>query len=148
MVILGSFMQTPIYVVNTITDGAALLLVRGAEFVSIAGKEQRDAWAFLFLRLHHQLDLAGMIFAGLWLFPLGLLIYRSRFLPRFLGLWLMIDCFAWVTFSLTGLLLPGKEEKVFTYMQPLAFAEVALMLWLVIMGAKEKHVVVTNRQIA
>ncbi len=146
MVILGGLMQTPVYVVNTITDTAALLLIHGVEFASIAGKAQREAWALLFLRLHHQMDLAGMIFAGLWLFPLGLLIYKSRFLPRFLGVWLMIDCFGWVIFSLTGFLKPGYEDKVFTYMQPLAFAEVVLMFWLAIGGAKERAVGETNLQ--
>jgi hypothetical protein len=91
----------------------------------------------LFLNLHHHVDLANFIFAGLWLFPLGLLVYRSRFLPRFLGVWLMLGGFAWLAFSFTGLLLPGREAKVFTLAQPFTFGEVATMLWLAIMGAKE-----------
>jgi hypothetical protein len=67
-------------------------------------------------------------------FPLGLLVYRSRFLPRFLGVWLAIGCFA--NLSLTGLLLPQYQDKVFTYSQPAFFGEVALMLWLIIRGAR------------
>jgi hypothetical protein len=81
--------------------------------------------------------LATAIFAGLWLLPFGLLVYRSRFLPRLIGVWLMIGCFARLAFCFTGLLLPGHEDKIFTYGQPLMFGEVAIMLWLVIMGAKE-----------
>ena len=76
------------------------------------------------------------IFFGLWLLPLALLLYRSRFLPRFLGVWLAIDGFAWVILSFTGLLLPQYYDKVFTYSQPASFGEAALMLWLVIRGAK------------
>jgi len=138
MVILGSLMQVPFFIVNTVNDVAALLFARGTGYVAVFDPGQRNAFVRLFLDLHHQLDLANFIFAGLWLFPLGLLVYKSRFLPRFLGVWLLLACPAWVVFSLTGFLLPGREGKVFDRMQPLAFAEVALMLWLVILGAKEK----------
>jgi uncharacterized protein DUF4386 len=63
-------------------------------------------------------------------------VYRSRFLPQFLGVWLAIGGFANVILSLTGVLLPQYQQKVFTYAQPAFFGEVALMLWLVIKGAK------------
>ena len=138
MVILGSLMQTPIYVINTVTDAAALMFARGADFLSVFDKPQRDAFAMLFLRLHHHLDVANAVFAGIWLIPLGLLVYRSRFLPRFLGVWLIFGCFAWLAFCVVGLLSPGNEDKVFTYGQLFTFGEVATMLWLVIMGAKER----------
>jgi uncharacterized protein DUF4386 len=139
MVILGSLMPVPIFFVNSVTDAAALLLARGGDFLSVLDKPQRDAFAMLFLNLHHHLDLANAIFGGLWLLPFGLLVYRSRFLPRFLGLWMMLECFAWLAFSLTGLLSPGHENKVLTISQPLMLAEVATMLWLAIMGAREQR---------
>jgi hypothetical protein len=63
-------------------------------------------------------------------------VYRSRFLPRFLGVWLATGGFAYVILSLTGELLPQYQEKVFTYSQPALFGELAIMLWLVIKGAK------------
>src|SRR5215469_10832377 len=113
MVILGSLMQTPLYVINTVTDAAALQLVSGGNFLSVFDKAQREALAFLFLRLHDQIDIAGIVFAGLWLLPFGLLVYRSRFLPRFLGVWLMLACFAWLALSFTGLLLPAYEGTVY-----------------------------------
>lgn len=143
MVILGSLMQVPIFFVNVANDVAALLFARGADFLSVFDKPQRDAFAKLFLNLHHQLDLANMMFAGLWLFPFGLLVYKSRFLPRLLGVWLMIACFAWLAFSLSGFLFPGSEDKVFSGIQPFTLGEVATMLWLVIMGAKEKRLAAT-----
>jgi hypothetical protein len=58
----------------------------------------------------HGIDVAG-IFWGLWLFPLGLLVYRSSFLPRILGVVLMINCFAYPVNSFTSLLLPQYEKK-------------------------------------
>ena len=90
----------------------------------------------LFLNLHHHGFVVAEIFWGLWLFPLALLVYRSRFLPRFLGVWLAIAGFAWVILSLTGLLLPQYQDKVDTYSRPALFGEIALMLWLVIKGAR------------
>jgi len=141
IVIIGSLMQVPLFFVNTVTDAAALLLVRGGGYLSVFDEQQRDALARLFLDLYHELNLANLMFAGLWLFPFGLLVYRSRFLPRFLGVWLMIACFGWLAFSLTGLLFPAYEDRAFSITQPVALGEVATMLWLVIMGASEKRLV-------
>jgi len=138
MVILGSVVVVPIFFVNTVNDAAALLLVRGGGYLSVFDKPQRDALARLFLDLHHQLDLANEIFWGLWLIPFGLLVYRSHFLPRILGVWLIIACFGYLALSLTGLLFPDYEDQVSNIAQPLLLAELAIMLWLLIMGATEK----------
>jgi hypothetical protein len=89
----------------------------------------------LLLRLHHQGVLAREIFWGLWLLPLGVLVYKSRFLPRFLGVWVVLNCFAYLASSFTGLLAPQYEVRVFNSLSPVLFGEVAFMLWLVIMGA-------------
>jgi hypothetical protein len=125
----------PIAFLNELNGIAALVLVRGADFLSTFEKPQRDALAMLFLNLHDHGFGVAEIFWGLWLFPLELLVYKSRFLPRFLGVWLAIGGFAYVILSLTGVLLPQYQDKVFTYSQPAFFGEVVLMLWLVIKGA-------------
>jgi hypothetical protein len=138
MVILGSLMVTPIFFVNTVNDAAALLFVRGGGYLSVFDKPQREALARLFLDLHHQLDLANEIFWGLWLIPYGLLVYKSRFLPRILGVWLIIACFAYLALSLTGFLLPAYEDQVNNVAQPILLGELATMLWLLIMGVNEK----------
>ncbi len=142
MVILGGVVVVPIFFVNTVNDAAALLLVRGGGYLSVFDKPQRDALARLFLDLHHQLDLANEIFWGLWLIPFGLLVYKSRFLPRILGVWLIIACFGYLALSFTGLLFPDYEDQVSNIAQPLLLAELAIMLWLLIMGATEKPRVV------
>lgn len=76
---------------NTLNNLAALILFRGADYLSAVEKTQRDALAMLFLRLHFQGEVIDEIFWGLWLIPLAILVYRSRFLPRFLGVWLFIN---------------------------------------------------------
>jgi hypothetical protein len=79
--------SVPIAFVNELNSLAALalVLVRGADFLSRVEKPQRDAFAMLFLNLHGRGLVVAELFWGLWLFPLGLLVYRSRFLPRFFG---------------------------------------------------------------
>ncbi|HET6266364.1 MAG TPA: DUF4386 domain-containing protein [Acidobacteriota bacterium] len=144
MVILGSLMQTPVFVINTMNDAAALLLFRGADFLSVIDKTQRDALGMLFLNLHHQLDMANEIFWGIWLIPFGLLVYKSRFLPRFLGIWLTLGCFGWVALSLTGFLIPDYVDQVYRFVQLLTLGEVVTMLWLVILGAREKPLVASG----
>jgi hypothetical protein len=126
----------PISFVNELNSIAALILVRGADFLSIFEKPRREALAMLFLKLHGQGIVVAEIFWGLWLFPLALLVYRSRFLPRFLGVWLALAGFAWVILSLTGILLPQVQDKVFTFTQPAIFGELAFMFWLLIKGAR------------
>ena len=90
----------------------------------------------LFLNLHNQGLGVVEILWGFAFFPLGLLVYRSRFLPRFLGVWLAIDGFAYVILSLTSVLVPQYNQKVYTISQPALFGEVAFMLWLVTKGAR------------
>lgn len=126
----------PIALLNELNSIAALVLVRGADFLSILEKPQRDALAMLFLTLHdHGFVIAG-IFWGLWLFPLGLLVYRSGFLPRFLGVLLILDCFRYVVDSFTSILLPQYADIVSRWMKPFSFGELLFMFWLLIMGAK------------
>jgi hypothetical protein len=136
LMVLLIVVSVPIAFLNELNSIGALILVRGADFLSIFEKPQRDALAMLFLNLHHYGFVIAEIFWGLWLFPLGLLVYRSRFLPRFLGVWLVFAGGAWVVLSLTGLLLPQYQDKVDTYSQPAFFGEIAFMLWLLIKGAK------------
>jgi hypothetical protein len=126
----------PIAFLNELNSFAALALVRGADFLSILDKPQRDVLAMLFLNLHFDGILVDEIFFGLWLVPLAVLVYKSRFLPRFLGIWLALDGLGWIVLSLTGVLLPQYYDKVFTYSQPASFGEIVFMLWLLIRGAK------------
>ena len=121
---------------NVLNNIAALLLFRGDDFLAVFGKPQRDALAMLFLRLHSQADFMNEIFWGLWLFPFGLLVIRSGFLPRFLGVWLILNCFAYLALSLIALLFPPYYGTAFKMATPLLFAELAITLWLLIKGAK------------
>lgn len=138
VVILGGVLPAAIDFFLVLNDVAALVLARGTDFLAAFDKPQREALAMLFLRLHDQGTLAAMSFWGLWLFPLAILVYRSRFLPRFLGVWLAVNGLAYLAMSLTGLLFPRYEGVVATFAFPALTGEVAFVLWLVVMGAKEQ----------
>ena len=105
---------------------------------------QRDAFVRFFLDLHFQGVLANEIFWGLWLFPFGLLVYRSRFLPRILGVWLMLACFGYLALSFTGFLFPQYQDTVWKIASPITAGELAIMLWLLIMGAKPRELTVAS----
>jgi hypothetical protein len=122
--------------VNELNNLGALILFRGGEFLTVLDKAQLDALGMLFVRLHGQGNLIAEIFWGLWLFPFGLLVFRSGFLPRFIGVWLMINCFGYLVLSMTALFCPAYNDTVFLFLQPVLFGELAIMLWLLIKGAK------------
>jgi hypothetical protein len=134
----------PVAFLNELNAIAALVLARGADFLSVFDKPQPDALAMLFVNLHGRgFDIAG-IFWGLWLFPLGMLVYRSGFIPRILGILLMLHCCQYLANSFTSLLLPQFERVVDRWLMPLGFGEVFFMLWLLIMGAKPKLLPATS----
>jgi hypothetical protein len=122
---------------NVLNDIAALILFQGADFLSVFDKPQRDALGMVFLRLHSYGIFIAEMFWGLWLFPFGLLVFRSGFLPRFIGIWLMINCFGYVALSVTALFFLPYYNALFRYSQPVLMGELAIMLWLLIKGAKE-----------
>jgi hypothetical protein len=138
VVILGGVMPGVIIFINVVNDAAALMLVRGADFLSVFEKPQRDALALLFLRLHHQVDVAAEVLWGLWLFPLAILTLRSGFLPRSLGVWLLIAGVSYLALSFSGELLPQYEDVVFRMGSLPRLGELAFGLWLLIMGARER----------
>src|SRR5436305_8850443 len=138
MVILGGVLPSAIDFFNVLNDAAAMMLARGADFLSVFDQPQRNALAMLFLRLHDHENFAAEIFCALWLIPLAILVYRSGFLPRFLGVWLTINGFAYVALSFTGWLLPQYYAVAFNSAFPVLFGELAFMLWLVIKVAKPK----------
>jgi len=121
---------------DTLNNIAALILFRGGDFLTVFEKPQLNALGYLFIRLHNQGIFINELFWGLWLFPFGLLVFRSGFLPRFIGVWLMINCFGYVALSIIALFAPDYYATAFKWAQPLLFGELAIMLWLLIKGAK------------
>jgi Domain of unknown function (DUF4386) len=115
---------------------AQWVLTDAADFAALAST-QREQLGMLFLRLHTHGVLAVEVFWGLWLVPFGLLVMKSRFLPRVLGILLVIAGVAYVAHSLVSLLLAGPRILLYERVTMLARAagEFPIMLWLLIKGA-------------
>lgn len=135
MVIL-IFLSVPLAFLATANEVAALALLKGGDFLAAFDAPQRDALALLLLEFDRKGVLVSEVFWGLWLLPLGVLVYRSRFLPRFLGIWLLANGVAYLAMSATGLLLPDYLKTLSTAVTPILFGEVALMLWLLVVGVR------------
>jgi hypothetical protein len=142
MVILGALVSVPIMFLNVLNEIAALILVSGAPFLSVFDRPQLDALAYLFIRLHGQGIVVASIFWGLWLFPFGMLVIRSGFIPRAFGVLLMIAGVAYLVSAITSLLLPQYGHRVGQYAGILEIAEVPIIFWLLIWGAIERPPVV------
>lgn len=131
----------PMTFLGTLNYVAAQMLLDGTPAMSSFTGAQRDALAMLFLRLHVHGVLAEEMFWGLWLLPFGLLVMRSRFLPRALGILLIIAGVAYVAHSVTSIMLDGQRIVLYERVTMLARAagEFPIMLWLLIKGADPQH---------
>ena len=131
--------SAPLGFVSVANQMAALVCVRGADFLAAFDPSQRNALAMLFLDLNRHVTLISEVFWGLWLLPLGLLAWRSTFLPRLIAAWLIVNGMTYVAVAFTGMLSPAHLATVSTMAMPLLFGEVALMLWLLVVGTRYRR---------
>ncbi len=117
---------------------AALTILGGADVLSVFEKPQLDALAYVFLRFHGQATQVIQVFWGLWLFPFGLLVYKSRFIPKILGVLLIVAGFAYVLSSVAFLVLPPYKAAISPLITLLEMGELPIIFWLVIVGVKEQ----------
>lgn len=123
---------------NTLNQLATLILLSGAEFLAVFDTARLEALSYLFLRLNSQSTQAIQVFWGLWLFPFGLLVYRSRFIPRVLGVLLIIAGSGYVLSFAVSLLLPQYKSALEIFFTVAEMGELPIILWLLIMGVKSQ----------
>src|SRR4030042_2115027 len=115
------------------------LFLSGADYLKVFQADQLQALAMLFLYIYKN-GFSGIaqIFFSACIFPLGYLVFKSGFLPKILGIILMVECFGWLLFPIQFFLFPGNV--VITYLSSAVgfIGEFSLTLWLLIMGAKEQ----------
>jgi hypothetical protein len=122
--------------VNMLNHAGALAVATEPAYVTALGAESADALALLFLDLHRRGYLIAQIFFGLWLLPLGFLVYKSGYFPRVLGIMLMIGCFGYLADLVAVSSSPDLESSLSPYLAlPAGLAEIAFMLWLLVKGA-------------
>lgn len=124
-------------VVNIFNEIAPLILLSGADFLSVFSKPQLDALALGFLRLSSSGNHVAMAFWALWLYPFGILVIRSGFFPKILGVLLIIGCFAYLTVCFTAIVVPAYRQVVDQFAMPFyAIGELSIIIWLLVKGAK------------
>ena len=122
---------------NLFNQMAPLVLLSGADFLAVFSRPQLDALALGFLRLRNNGTYVAMAFWALWLLPFGILVIKSGFFPKLLGVLLIIGCFAYLTVSATSIVLPAYSRVVMQVMLPFfMIGELSMIVWLLVKGAK------------
>lgn len=131
-VLMATFaiVAVPIGFLNRVNQIAALLLFKGNDFLSVIDRPQLDALGMFFLRLYSNGILVASLFWGLWLLPLGLLVWRSGFLPRILGWLLGIAGVGYVFACLGTLLFPEYRHAIDRVAMLTNFGELPIIVWL------------------
>ncbi|MDQ6763659.1 MAG: DUF4386 domain-containing protein [Bacteroidota bacterium] len=139
MVILA-VVQVPISFINLLNKFAVLSLVSGANYLKAVANEQLQAQVLFYLDLYNKGNLINQIFWGLWLFPFGYLVFKSKFLPKILGIFLMAGCFGYLIDFVGSFFLPHYNETIISsYITlPASIGEIGICLWLLVIGVKNK----------
>lgn len=139
-VLMAAFilLQVPLAFLSMSHEVATLQLIRGGPFLDVFDAPQRDALVMLMIDVDRQGVLVSQVFWGLWLLPLGVLVFRSGFLPRVLGFWLILNGLAYLALSGIGIVAPEYRAAAFNWGMPFMFGELALALWLLVMGIRPK----------
>lgn len=126
--------SVPMTMINLLNQFAVVLLLSGADYLTVFPVAQLHALVLLFLDLLEHGVLIVQIFWGLWLLPLGLLVFKSGFLPRLIGILLMVGCFIYVLGSFTSFLFPTYAAMIESLALVAGLGEFSFILWLLIRG--------------
>ena len=124
--------------VNMLNEFVPLLLLGGSSYLGVFQAGQLQALALSILDAYSNGFMIAQIFYGTWLLPLGYLVYRSRLLPRLLGILLILDFFGVLFWFLQFFLLPDYGVLSYPSYAVGFIAEFSLSLWLLVMGVKEQ----------
>ncbi|MBL8995449.1 MAG: DUF4386 domain-containing protein [Spirochaetia bacterium] len=130
--------SVPIAFLNSLNQLAAVQLLGQSTSLAAFTTTQLQALAMVFLKLQFLGTMIAQVFWGLWLFPFGLLVYRSGFLPRFVGVLLMLGCFGYLADSFLAFTFPALSAYAAPGIWVSAIAELSFIFWVLIRGIKIK----------
>lgn len=136
LMLVFALMVPPLTMLNELTHLSVLQFLGGAEYLNVFTTGQLEALASVFIRLHDGGTNIAFIFAGLWLLPLGYLVFQSRFLPRILGVLLVLAGLGYFAYAF-GSLLSADYNLDLVLLTGLA--EVLFLLWLLIKGVNTER---------
>jgi hypothetical protein len=136
MVVLVS-VGVAVALANMLNRFAPLLLLGDAGYLAAFTRPQLEALAMDAIRFRGSGAVVPMVFWGLWLFPFGSLVMKSGFLPRVLGLLLVVAGVAYLVGGVTTIVVPRQRALLTPFLTPFYFGEVPIIFWLLIRGAKD-----------
>ncbi|MES2676249.1 MAG: DUF4386 domain-containing protein [Pseudomonadota bacterium] len=137
LMVVFALISIPITFVNILNKINVLLLLSGVEYLNKIPQEQLHAQVMYLLASFNNGNMVSNIFWGAWLFPLGYLVFKSHFLPKILGIFLMIGCFGYLVEFLARFLFSLTEIPWYVSM-PSSIGEFGICLWLLVFGINEK----------
>lgn len=142
MVVL-SVVSVPFSLVNLLNKINVLTLIDKPEYLQVLEPSKLQAEVLLSLHYYNNGIQLISIFWGLWLLPFGYLVFRSGFLPKILGILLMIGCFGYLTNFIGKFLFPSYSDLGISpfVSLPASLGEIGICLWLLIPGVKRNTVV-------
>lgn len=129
---------------NTLNQYAPILFFSNDAYLSTFNRTQLQTMAMIFLDLYNHGTIIAEIFWGLWLIPLGLLVYRSGFVPRMLGVLLMIGCLGHLISFFSTFLFPNHSAILTPTAETAMIGELPIFLWLLIRGVKDQRPVLVE----
>jgi hypothetical protein len=129
--------QVPIVLTLAVFKFTALMVVKG-ELPELLSPGESPDLTMLFLQMNGYGMLISELLSGLWLLPLGWLAYQSRFIPRILGLLLILAGFGYLLDSVITMILPDVSGPfhIIAYVS-FGLGEIPMMLWLLIKGVRD-----------
>lgn len=143
LMVLLVLVSIPVTFYNLVNKLDVLTLIGDADYLKGWTGEQLQSHVMLALESYDNGILIAQIFWGLWLFPFGYLVYKSGFLPKFLGIMLIIGCFGYLIEFSGYFFFEGYGKTTFSSIAAILFSigELGICLWLLIFGIKEPKVV-------
>lgn len=132
-------MSAAISIVNSLNNIAAITVLSKADYLNAFGQAQLEGLMMLFLRVNNY----GIGIAELFLAPclcaLGMLVIKSRFVPKILGIFLIAGSFGFLTNTFTKILVPQFYPAAFTQLAMLGGSlSLPTVLWFLIKGVKKQ----------
>jgi hypothetical protein len=122
---------------NLLNQFAALSIATGGDVTNALGRAGSDALVMLFADMQRNGFLIAQMFFGLWLLPLGYLVVRSRYVPKVLGVLLIIGCFSYLADLFTRFLAPDLGADITSFLAvPAAVGELSFVAWLLVKTVK------------
>jgi len=134
----------PLSILNMLNQYAPIVLLSGAGYLSAFNPAQLQTLSMVFLEMYNNGIMVAEIFWGLWLIPLGILVYKSRFVPKVLGVLLIIACFGHLLSFLSTFLFPNYSAILIPISEMVMVGELPIFLWLLIKGVKDQHLTISE----